>query len=108
MRKMQILMNKPVYLGLSILYLSKTVIYEFWYENVKPKYGENEKNCFMDAGSLIVCVKTDDIYKDIVKDVETRLNTSDFKLEILIRDTNERWIRWKDHKRICWVKIKIT
>ena len=44
----------------------------------------------MDAGSLIVCVKTDDIYKDILKDVETRLNTSDFKLEILIRDTNER------------------
>ena len=44
----------------------------------------------MDAGSLIVCVKTDDIYKDIVKDVEARLNTSDFKLEILIRDTNER------------------
>ena len=44
----------------------------------------------MDAGSLIVCVKTDDIYKDIVKDVETRLNSSDFKLEILIRDTNER------------------
>ena len=44
----------------------------------------------MDAGSLIVCVKTDDIYKDIVKDVQTRLNTSDFKLEILIRDTNER------------------
>ena len=44
----------------------------------------------MDAGSLIVCVKTHDIYKDIVKDVETRLNTSDFKLEILIRDTNER------------------
>ena len=62
----------------------------------------------MDAGSLIVCVKTDDIYKDIVKDVETRLNTSDFKLEILIRDTNERRIRRKDHKRICWVKIKIT
>ena len=36
-------MNKPVYLGLSILDLSKTVIYEFWYENVKPKYGEDEK-----------------------------------------------------------------
>ena len=43
MRKTQILMNKPVYLGLSILDLSKTVMYEFWYDYVKPKYGENAK-----------------------------------------------------------------
>ena len=43
MRKTQILMNKPVYLGLSILDLSKTVMYEFWYDYVKLKYGENAK-----------------------------------------------------------------
>ena len=42
MRKTQILMNKPVYLGLSILDLSKTVMYEFWYDYVKPKYGEKQ------------------------------------------------------------------
>ena len=53
MRKTQILMNKPVYLGLSILDLSKTVIYEFWYDYVKPKYGKNRKLCYMDADSLI-------------------------------------------------------
>ena len=45
MRKTQILMNNPVYLGLSILDLSKTVMYKFWYDYVKPKYGENAKLC---------------------------------------------------------------
>ena len=58
-------MNKPVYLALSILDLSKTVIYEFWYDYLKPKYGENAKLCYVDTGSFIVHVKTGDIYKDI-------------------------------------------
>ena len=65
MRKTQILMNKPVYLVLSILDQSKTVIYGFWYDYVKPKYGDNAKLCYMDTGSFIVHVKTDDIYKDV-------------------------------------------
>ena len=49
MRKTQILMNKPVYLGLSILDLRKTVMYEFWYDCAKPKYRENAKICYMDT-----------------------------------------------------------
>ena len=75
------LMNTPVCLGLSILDLSKTVIYEFWYDYVKPKYGENAKICYMNTESFIVHVKTDDIYKDIVEDIETRFDTSDFELD---------------------------
>ena len=75
MRKTQILMNIPVYLGLSILDLSKTVMYEFWYDYVKPKYGENAKYFYMDTGSFIVPVKADNIYKDIAEDVETRFCT---------------------------------
>ena len=55
-------MNKPLYLGLSILDLSKTVMHEFWYDCVKQKYGQNAKLCYMDTGSFVV--KTDDIYKD--------------------------------------------
>ena len=51
-------MNEPVYSGLSILDLSKTVMYEFWYDYVKPKYGENAKLCYMDTDSFIVHVKT--------------------------------------------------
>ena len=74
MRKTQILMNKPVYLGLSILDLSKTVIYEFWYDYVKPKYGKNAKLCYMDTGSFIIHVKTDVICKDIAEDVDTKFD----------------------------------
>ena len=70
MRKTQILINKHVYLGLSILDLSKTVMYEFWYDYVKPKYGENTKLCYMDRDSLIVHVKARAIYKDIAEDFE--------------------------------------
>ena len=51
-------MNKPLYLGLSILDLSKTVMYEFWYDYIKPKYGENANLCYMDIGSFIAHVKT--------------------------------------------------
>ena len=86
MKKPLILMNKYVYLGLPILDPSKTVMYEFWYDYVKPKYGENAELCYMDAGSLIVYVKTDNIYKDIAIDAETRFDTSNFE----IIGTNER------------------
>ena len=58
MRKTQILMNKPVYLGLSILNISKTVMYEFWHDYVKLKYGENAKLCYMDTNSFIVHVES--------------------------------------------------
>ena len=47
-------------------------MYEFWYNNVKPKYGENATLCYMDTANFIVHVKTDDIYKDITENVETR------------------------------------
>ena len=68
MKKTSLLMNKPVYLDLSILAISKTVMYQFWYDYVKPKYGEKSKLCYMDTGSFIVYIKTEDIYVDIAKD----------------------------------------
>ena len=71
MRKTQILMNKLANLGLSILDLSKNVMCEFWYDYVKRKYDEHAKICYIDTDSLIVHVKTDDIYKDIAEDVKT-------------------------------------
>ena len=74
-------MNKPVHFGLSILKLSKTLIYEFWYDYVKPKYGEKVKLCYMDRDSFIVYIKTEDIYKDIAEDVETRFDTSNCEFE---------------------------
>ena len=57
MRKTQILMNKPVYLGLSKLDICKTVMYEFWYDYVKPKYGEKVNLCYMDKDSFIVQIR---------------------------------------------------
>ena len=81
MRKTQIIVNKPVYLGLQILDLNKTVVYESWYDYVKLKYGENAKLCCMDIDSLIVHVKADGVYKDITEDVETRFDTSNFEID---------------------------
>ena len=51
-------MNKVVYLGLSILELSKMLMFEFWYDYVKPKYSEKVKLCYMDTNSFIVYIKT--------------------------------------------------
>ena len=62
------LLNKPVQLELSILELSKILVYKFWYDYVKPKYGEKAKLCYMDIDSLTVYVKADDIYKDIAEE----------------------------------------
>ena len=73
-------MNKHVYLGFSTLELSKILMYEFWYDYVKPKYGEKAKLCYMDTDRFIVDIKRDDIYKDIAEDVEARSDTSTYEL----------------------------
>ena len=62
-------MNKPVYLGLSILKLSKIWMYKLCYDYVKPKHGEKAKLCYMDTGSFIEYIKADDIYKDIAEGI---------------------------------------
>ena len=69
MKKIKVRMNNPVYLGLTILELSKTLMYEFWYDYIKPKYRNNAKLCYMDTGSFIINIKTEDFYKDIPHDV---------------------------------------
>ena len=80
MRKTQMLINKPVYLCLSILDLSKTKMYKFWHDYEKPKYGKNATLFRMDTDSFIVRVKADNIYKDIAEDVEARFDTSNFEI----------------------------
>ena len=65
-------MNKSVYLELSVLELSKILMYESWYDYVKPKYGEKAKLNYMDTDRFIVYIKTADIYKDIAKDFEAK------------------------------------
>ena len=81
MKKTKIKMNKPVYLGLSILEISKTLMYEFWYDYIKPKYSYNVKLCYMDIDSFIMHIKTEDFYRDIANDVEKRFDTSNYECD---------------------------
>ena len=78
MKKTKVKMNKPVYLGMSILDISKTLMYEFWYDYIKPKYKDKAKLCYMDTDSFIIHIKTEDFYKDIANDVERWFDTSNY------------------------------
>ena len=78
MKKVKVKMNKPIYLGLSILDISKITMYEFWYDFMKSKYGNRAKLCYMDTDSFIINVKTEDFYEDISENVMERFDTSNF------------------------------
>ena len=73
-------MNKPIYLGLSILDISKILMYEFWYDYLKPKYNDNVTLCYMDTDSFVMNIKTNDFYEDIANDVEKRFDTSNYEV----------------------------
>ena len=81
MKRTKVKMNKPIYLELSILETSKLLMYEFWYDYMKPKYGDNVKLCYMDTDSFIMNIKTEDFYKDIANDVEKRFDTSNYECD---------------------------
>ena len=78
MKKTKVKLNNPVYLGMSILDVSKTLVYEFWYDYVKPKYQDNAKLCYMDADSFIIHIKTEHFSKDMANDVEKWFDTSNY------------------------------
>ena len=80
MKKTKVKMNKPIYLGLSILEISKILMYEFWYDYMKPKYNNDVKLCYMDTDSFVMHIKTNDFYKDIASDVENRFDTSNYEV----------------------------
>ena len=69
-------MNKPVYLSMSILHISKISMYEFWYDYIKRKYQQNAKLCYMDTDSLIIHIKTEDFYNDIANNVQKWFDAS--------------------------------
>ena len=81
MKKTKAKMNKPIYLGLSILEISKILMYKFWYDYMKPKYNDNVKLCYMDTDSFIMNIKTNYFYKDISNDVENRFDTSNYEVK---------------------------
>ena len=71
-------MNKPIYLGMSILDISKTLMYKFWYDYFKPKYGDRAKLCYTDTDSFTVHIITEDFFEDIPNDVEACYDTSNY------------------------------
>ena len=78
MKKTKVKMNKPIYLGLSILEISKILMYEFWYDYIKSKYNGNVRLCYMDTNSFVMNIKTNDFYKDTAHDVYNRFDTSNY------------------------------
>ena len=78
MKKTSLTMNKPVYLGMCILDLSKTLMFDFHYKYIKPKYGDRAKLLFTDTDSFLYEIQTEDFYKDISGDVKDRFDTSDY------------------------------
>ena len=78
MKKIEVKINKPIYLGQAVLDLSKTLMFEFWYDCLKPMYGDKIRLCYTDTDSFIMHIKTDDFYKDISADVDKWFDTFNF------------------------------
>ena len=80
MKKTKVKMNKPIYLGLSILEISKILMHEFWYDYMKQKCDNNIKLCYMDTDSFIMNIKMNDFYEDIASDIENKFDTSNYEI----------------------------
>ena len=78
MKKVEVKMNKPMYLGQAILDISKTLMYKFWYDYIKPKYGDKARLCYMDIDSFVMHIKTEEFYKDIAGNTEKWFDTSNY------------------------------
>ena len=78
MKRTRVKMTKPLYLGMSILDISKILMYEFWYDYINPKYRDRAKLCYTDTDSFIIYIKTEDFFEDISNDVERWFDTSNY------------------------------
>ena len=96
----KIKMNKPLYLGLPILEISKTLMYEFLDDYIKPKYEQNSKLCYIGTDSFIINIKTEDFYKDIADYTEKRFGASNYEVNRLLPTR-------KDKKGIGLMKDKL-
>ena len=78
MKLVEVKMNKPVYLGQTILDISRTLMHEFWYDYIKPKDGDKARLCYMYTNSFVMHIEAEDFYKDIASDVERWFDTSNY------------------------------
>ena len=76
MTKTEVKINEPIHLGQAVLDLSKTVMFDFWYDYLKPMYGDKIRLCYTDTDSFIIHIKTDDFYKNINNDLDKWFDTS--------------------------------
>ena len=97
MKKIKVKISKSGYLGLSILEISKTLMHEFWYDYIKPKYQNNAKLCQIDTDSFIVYIKTENVYEDIADDVEKRFDISNYEVN--------RPLPTRNNKEVIGLKI---
>ena len=116
MKKAKVKMNKHVYLGMSILDISKTLMYKFWYNYTKPKHEDRAKLCYTDTDSFIIHIISEDFFIDISDDVERWFDTFNYdendKRSLLI-GKNKKVIRlFKDElgakaiKEFCALRAK--
>ena len=96
MKKRDEYMNKPLYLRQAILDYSKMLMYEFWYDYLKPLYIDKIELCYMDTDSFIIYVETEDFYKDISNDVDKWFDTSDYSKDI------NRSLEKGKNKKVHW------
>ena len=78
MKKAKVKMNKPVYLGMSILDISKTLMYEFWYDYLRLRYSDKAKSCYMDTHCFVLNIFTEDFFEDINNNVGRWFDTCNY------------------------------
>ena len=103
MKKTKVTMNKPLHIGMTILDISKTLMYKFWYDYIKPKYGDRAKLCYTDTDSFIIHIFTEDFFEDIADDVKIWFDTSNYdendKRPLTICDDKKELFFFKDELR---------
>ena len=102
MKKTKVNMNKPRYLGMSILGIGKALMYGFWYDCMKLKYQNIAKLCYMDTDSFVIHIKTEDFYKDIADDVAKWFHTSNYS-----EDDDRPLRRGINKKKIVFLKDEL-
>jgi len=103
--KTKVELNKPIYVGLAILDVSKTLMYEFHYGYIKAKYGDDAQLCFTDTDSLLYDIKTDDVYSDM-KEEQERFDTCDYPVDHMLHSVVNKKVIGKMKDETAGVPIQ--
>ena len=106
MKQIKMLYNKPIYLGMCILDLSKTLMYDFHYNYIKSKYGDAAKLLFTDTDSLAYEIKTEDFYDDIKNDIDSKFDTSDYPKDHSLYSTKNKKVIGMFKDEACGKQIE--